>query len=60
MDSDWTNCLDTRRSIGGYRFTLGSGLISWNTKKQKTMATSFCEAEYTAVFEAKNQSGLEI
>jgi len=32
-DSDWANCLDTRRSVGGFGFTLGSGLISWNAKK---------------------------
>ena len=55
-DSDWANCLDTRRSIGGYGFTLGSGLISWNARKQKTVATSSCEAEYTAAFEAAKES----
>ena len=55
-DSDWANCLDMRRSIGGYSFTLGSGLISWTTHKQKTVATSSCEAEYTAAFEAAKES----
>lgn len=50
-DSDWANCLDTRRSVGGYAFTLGSGIISWTAKKQKTVASSSCEAEYTAAFE---------
>jgi hypothetical protein len=54
-DSDWANCLDTRRSVGGYGFTLGSGLISWNARKQKTVATSSCEAEYTAAFEASKE-----
>jgi hypothetical protein len=51
-DSDWANCLDTRRSIGGYAFTLGSGIISWNCRKQKTVASSSCEAEYTAAYES--------
>ena len=56
MDSDWANCLDTRRSIIGYGFTLGSGLISWNARKKKTMATSSCKAEYTAAFKAAKES----
>ena len=55
-DSDWANCLDTRRSVGGFGFTLGAGLISWNTKKQKTVASSSCEAEYTAAFEASKEA----
>ena len=34
-DLDWANCLDTRRSVGGYCFSLGSGIISWSAKKTK-------------------------
>ena len=55
-DSDWANCLDTRRSVGGYGFSLGSGLISWTAHKQKTVATLSCEAEYTAIFETAKES----
>lgn len=55
-DSDWANCPDTRRSVGGFGFTLGAGLISWNVKKQKTVANSSCEAEYTAAFEAGKEA----
>jgi hypothetical protein len=33
---------------GGYASSLGSGVTSWNAKKQKTVAASSCEAKYTA------------
>ena len=41
--------------MGGFGFTLESGLVSWNTKKQKTVTSSSCEAEYTAAFEASKE-----
>ena len=50
-DSDWANCLDTRRSVGGYTCSLCSGAISWTARKQKIVATSSCEAKYVAAFE---------
>ena len=55
-DSDWANCLDTRQSIGGYSFTLGSSIVSWSTRKQKTITSSSCEAEYTAAFECAKEA----
>ena len=48
-DSDYANCLETSRSIGGYCFSLGSGMISWSSKKQPTVADSSCYAEYIAL-----------
>jgi hypothetical protein len=54
-DSDWANCTDTRRSLGGFAWSLGSGLCSWSVKKQKTVAASSCEAEYVAAFEASRE-----
>eukprot|EP00253_Pinus_taeda_P019708 PITA_19708 len=47
-DSDWAGNLDNRRSIAGYAFSIGSGVISWCSKKQSTVALSSCEAEYQA------------
>ena len=47
-DSDWGGDVDTRRSTTGYCFTLGSGAISWSSKKQPTVALSSTEAEYRA------------
>lgn len=51
-NSHWANCLDTRRSVGGHAYTLGSGAISWQARKQKTVTTSSCKAEYIAAFKA--------
>ena len=54
-DSDYANCLDTSRSVGGYCFTLGSGMISWSSRKQRTVADSSCYAEYIALHEASHE-----
>ena len=55
-DSDYANCPDTSRSIGGYCFTLGSGVISWASRKQKTVADSSCYAEYIALHETAHEA----
>lgn len=48
-DSDWAGNLDDRRSITGYAFSIGSGVISWCSKKKSTVALSLCEGEYQAL-----------
>ena len=47
-DSDWGGCLDDMKSTSGYVFTLGSGVFSWGSKKQQTVAQSSAEAEYVS------------
>ena len=37
-------------STSGFCFMLGSACISWLSKKQLTVTTSSCEAEYRAAF----------
>ncbi len=51
-DSDFANCRDTSCSISGYSFSLGSGTVSWNSKKQRRTADSSCYAEYIALHHA--------
>ncbi|KAL7584095.1 secreted RxLR effector protein 161-like [Lactuca sativa] len=46
IDSDWGGCLKDRRSTSGYVFSLGSGVVSWSSKKQDIVALSSSEAEY--------------
>jgi hypothetical protein len=55
-DSDYANCPDTRRSVSGYCFSLGSEIISWMFKKQATTATSSTEAEYMAACPATKEA----
>jgi hypothetical protein len=40
--------MDERKSTTGYVFTLGSGVISWASKTQPSMALSTKEIEYKA------------
>src|SRR3954468_22013858 len=55
-DSDWAGSVDDMKRTSGYVFSLGSGVISWCSKKQDTVAQSSAEAEYMAVGLATQQS----
>ena len=47
-DSAYADDIDDSHSTSGYVFLLNGGPISWNSTKEKTMATSTCQAEYMA------------
>ncbi|GJT84192.1 retrovirus-related pol polyprotein from transposon TNT 1-94 [Tanacetum coccineum] len=48
-DADHAGCQDTRRSTSGSMQFLGDRLISWSSKRQKSVAISSTEAEYIAL-----------
>ena len=39
-DSDWAGNPNDRKSTYGYAFNIGSGVISWSSKKQPTVSLS--------------------
>lgn len=56
MDADWTGSIHDRRSFTGYTFVINGGCISWDFRKQRTVALSFTEAEYMALSEITKEA----
>ena len=54
-DADWAGNVEDRRSTTGYTFLVGGAAVSWNSKKQQTVALSTTEAEYMAMTQADSQ-----
>ncbi|GKD57455.1 gag/pol polyprotein, partial [Tanacetum coccineum] len=48
LDADWVGDSDDRRSTREFAIYLGSNLISWTSRKQRTISRSSTEAEYKA------------
>ncbi|GKE08170.1 retrovirus-related pol polyprotein from transposon TNT 1-94 [Tanacetum coccineum] len=48
-NADHAGCQDTRRSTSGSMQLLGDRLVSWSSKRQKSIAISSTEAEYIAL-----------
>ena len=55
-DADWAACAVDRRSYTGYVFKYGRSMVSWEAKKQKTVALLTAEAEYMALTEATKEA----
>ncbi|KAL0413718.1 UNVERIFIED_CONTAM: Retrovirus-related Pol polyprotein from transposon TNT 1-94 [Sesamum radiatum] len=55
-DSDWAGSTDDMKSTSRYTFSLCSGIFSWASKKQATVAQSLAEAEYIATAATSNQA----
>ena len=56
MDANWAGDLDTRRSTTGYVFFLNGSVISWNSKRQPTVATSSTEVDYMSLYSATQEA----
>jgi hypothetical protein len=54
-DADWGGDINDRTSTTGYCTFIDDNLISWNTKKQQTVAISTAEAEYMAAVEVTKE-----
>jgi hypothetical protein len=50
--SDWDGSVSDRKSTSGCCFSLGSAMISWQSRKQSSIALSTAEAEYIAACSA--------
>jgi len=50
VDAAHADCIKTRRSTGGYLITINGAPLSWQSKRQSTVATSTTEAEYMSAF----------
>ena len=55
-DADWGANIDDRRSYTGYIFKLSDAAISWDSRKQRTVAMSSTEAEYMSLSEATKEA----
>ena len=57
-DADYAGDCGTRRSTIGYFFSLGSGPISWCSKRQPSVALSSTETEYRSAANGSSRKHL--
>nr|KAJ0224501.1 hypothetical protein LSAT_V11C100001550 [Lactuca sativa] len=48
-DSDWAGYNDDRRSVSASVFTLGTGVVTWSSKKQECTALSSTKVVYVSL-----------
>ena len=51
-DLDWAGCASDRKSTSGCCFGLGSAVVSWFSRKQKSVALSSSKVEYMVASQA--------
>ena len=51
-DADFANCKESGKSVTGKMFFLGGDIVSWSSRKQKTVSLSTTEAEVVALAQA--------
>lgn len=56
VDADWDNCPEDRRSYTRFLFKLSSSSISWDSRKQPTVALSSTEVEYMGLTECAKEA----
>jgi hypothetical protein len=56
VDADWASDTNDRCSIMGHVFLMAGGAVSWQSKKQDSVALSSTEAEYMAAASATKEA----
>lgn len=56
VDADWASNQLDRRSYTGFVFKIGNSAVSWESRKQRTVALSSTEAEYMALCEGAKEA----
>jgi hypothetical protein len=56
IDSDWFGSVSDKKSTSGCCFSLGSAIISWQSRKQSSIALSTVEAKYIAASSASGEA----
>ncbi|KAG8472220.1 hypothetical protein CXB51_034295 [Gossypium anomalum] len=52
LEADWVSDSDDRRSVSGYYTYLNNNLVSWSSRKQRSVPISTVEAEYRSLADA--------